>query len=140
MGATRIAKPRNRQATDRAPGIYPQPGFQMHVLSTSADIAIIGGGARRGQDLRPAYGGQPPPVQRRLRGRHISAHLPHDYERRMKRDSAGSSSLFMQQVTIRFVLLIALALTPAHSETYQFFTINQKVFRHLMGAKLGAKH
>lgn len=45
----RIAKPRNRVATDRAPGIYPQPGFQMDVLSTPADIAIIGGGAGGGK-------------------------------------------------------------------------------------------
>ena len=48
-GSARIAKPRNRQATDRAPGIYPQPGFQMDVLSTPADIAIIGGGAGGGK-------------------------------------------------------------------------------------------
>lgn len=48
-GSPRIAKPRNKVAIDRAPGIYPQPGFQLAVLSTSADIAIIGGGAGGGK-------------------------------------------------------------------------------------------
>ncbi|NML67616.1 hypothetical protein HHL22_20640 [Hymenobacter sp. RP-2-7] len=46
----RIAKPRSRQApTERPPGIYPQPGFQLAALSTPADIAIIGGGAGGGK-------------------------------------------------------------------------------------------
>jgi hypothetical protein len=48
-GSPRIAKPRNKVAADRAPGIYPQPGFQLAVLSTPADIAIIGGGAGGGK-------------------------------------------------------------------------------------------
>jgi hypothetical protein len=47
--AARIAKPRKQVATDRAPGIYPQQGFQMAVLTTPADIAIIGGGAGGGK-------------------------------------------------------------------------------------------
>lgn len=46
----RIAKPRSRAApTERLPGIYPQPGFQLAALSTPADIAIIGGGAGGGK-------------------------------------------------------------------------------------------
>ncbi|TPG66080.1 terminase large subunit domain-containing protein [Hymenobacter nivis] len=48
-GSARIAKPRNKVAADRAPGVYPQPGFQLAALSTSADIAIIGGGAGGGK-------------------------------------------------------------------------------------------
>lgn len=45
----RIAKPRNPRPTERLPGIYPQPGFQLSALRTAADIAIIGGGAGGGK-------------------------------------------------------------------------------------------
>jgi len=45
----RIAAPRNQRPTERPPGIYPQPGFQTAALSSSADIAIIGGGAGGGK-------------------------------------------------------------------------------------------
>jgi len=49
MSATRVAKPRRAGQPQRGPGIYPQPGFQTAALSTSADIAIIGGGAGGGK-------------------------------------------------------------------------------------------
>ena len=45
----RIAKPRNQRPTERPPGIYPQPGFQLAALSSAADIAIIGGSAGGGK-------------------------------------------------------------------------------------------